>query len=107
MYGVGMESLLDRHSLQNAFAKGGPIVKRWGNIVRTRRNSLKLSQEELALLSGISPSSVYRLEEGELCPLDATRCAVAAALGTSVDKLFPHPTRSELNDLYLSGGVAA
>jgi transcriptional regulator with XRE-family HTH domain len=60
------------------------------NLVKQVREAKRLRREDLAVRAGISVSYVFKLErEPELMPgLEHAR-AIARALGTTVDKLFP------------------
>lgn len=47
-------------------------MKNWGEIIRSRRRELNLSQEELALRMDVSQSFVSRIERGDRSPTTAT-----------------------------------
>jgi predicted RNase H-like HicB family nuclease/DNA-binding Xre family transcriptional regulator len=53
-----------------------------GQVIRRRRGELGLTQEQLAKNAGIAPTSVVRLENGEIVrPRSSTLIKVAGALG--------------------------
>ena len=69
----------------------------------------KLSQTDLAELSGLSRETIVRLERGEQPRLDTAR-AVAAAFGVSIASLFPEererPAGQQRDALEVTGGRA-
>ena len=57
--------------------------------IKTRREELKMTQEELAIKSGISRQTISSLENGKYeNVLTGTLAAIAAAMDTTVDKFF-------------------
>lgn len=59
--------------------------------VRNRRNSLKMTQNELAESAKISIRAVQRVEGGERAPRGSTINAIAKALNCSIDELYRDP----------------
>jgi transcriptional regulator with XRE-family HTH domain len=57
---------------------------------------MKISQAQVAELAQIAQQSVARFEAGEQIPLDRTKVALAKALGTTPDALFPWPPMADL-----------
>jgi transcriptional regulator with XRE-family HTH domain len=101
-----------------------------GERIRQKRESIEMSQGELAASVGISQKSLSQIETGKTMPRRATLAAIAGALGVDVDSLFwvkpqgpkllrtgTAPTLEELKDmaehpeqfdtLYLANIVAA
>lgn len=74
------------------------LVDIWGASVKARRTQLDLSQDELALVSGVTQQTISNLELGKGLPRDDIKIALALALGTSPAVLFPWPDMSELVD---------
>jgi len=59
-----------------------------GDRVRTRRQELRLSQEEVARRAGVSMGIVHRLERGTITdPHFSTLSGIAHALDTTVGEL--------------------
>ena len=57
--------------------------------IRERREELEMTQEELAIKSGVSRQTISSLETGKYDNvLVGTLAAIAMALGTTVDKIF-------------------
>lgn len=76
-----------RHLMRNE-------ARMWGRLVRARRDTLGLTLEQLAALAATTPQTIHKIEKGTLTPRDHVRIALACALGTNVDELFPMPDRS-------------
>jgi transcriptional regulator with XRE-family HTH domain len=58
-----------------------------GSAVRMLREREHLGQEELAARAEVEPGLIARIESGEADPTWGDARRIAAALGTSVDKL--------------------
>jgi transcriptional regulator with XRE-family HTH domain len=58
-----------------------------GSAVRMLREQERLSQEELGARAQLDPSLIARIEAGEADPTWGDARRIAAALGTSVDRL--------------------
>ena len=76
----------------------GAQAKVWGRLVRDRRRSLGLTQQQFAdLIRRDFPiQTVSKIERGEIAPRDYLRAAIALRLGQSIDDLFPYPSRDDL-----------
>jgi len=68
----------------------------WGRNVRERRQSLGLSQDQLADLCGVTQSAISKIEGGTMIPLDRLKVTISAKLGTTPADLFPWPPMAEL-----------
>lgn len=60
------------------------IPKSWGSTLRARRKTLKLSQEQVAVLTGKAQSQIARLEAGKEDPRLSSIVQVARSLGTEL-----------------------
>ncbi|KQC01296.1 hypothetical protein AQF98_08375 [Pedobacter sp. Hv1] len=69
--------------------KNDKAIKAFGQRVRDLRNSLLLSQEQLANSADIPLSQVGRIERGEVNVTISTIYALSKALNTPIDKLLP------------------
>lgn len=67
-----------------AGATPGEVIALNLRALRARR---KVTQTQLAARAGIDRNTVYRIERGE-CPSTRVMARIAAALGTSVDRLL-------------------
>lgn len=56
--------------------------------VRAHRQARAISQEELALLAGVSRKTINVIEGGNYAPSVALALAIAQVLHTSVEELF-------------------
>jgi transcriptional regulator with XRE-family HTH domain len=68
----------------------------WGTRVAARRSELRLSQEAVATIAGVDRSLVSRIEANKVVPRFSTMEAIARALASTVEALFPfeaHPSR--------------
>lgn len=63
----------------------------WGRRVAERRESLGLTQSQLAELCEVTQQTISKIERGEVVPLDALKVRLAAALVTKPWQLFPWP----------------
>ena len=61
--------------------------KEFGRKIRALRQSLQLTQEKLAELSGLSPAFIGHIERGTRVPSFETVCKIADSLGCSLDEL--------------------
>jgi transcriptional regulator with XRE-family HTH domain len=64
------------------------ILRSLGEELRERRKERKLSQEALALLAGVHPNVVGRLERGIYNPTVLILVAIATKLNTTLLDLF-------------------
>jgi transcriptional regulator with XRE-family HTH domain len=62
-------------------------VEPFGEVIRTRRNELRLSQAELAAAAGVHLRQIRRYETGEQQPVLAVAARMAATLGITLDEL--------------------
>jgi transcriptional regulator with XRE-family HTH domain len=70
-------------------AKIGGVVEHVGEVIRNRRGELGITQEELAKRAGIAPTSVVRLESGEIRqPRISTIHRLSEALGMDAKELL-------------------
>ena len=67
------------------------LQSQWGERLRARRLALGLSQYDLAPAAEISVPYLSLLERGVNNPGNGVRMRLAAALGTTVEDLFPYP----------------
>jgi transcriptional regulator with XRE-family HTH domain len=65
---------------------GGGKMK---NLIREKREALKLSQVRLATLTGLANGYISDFELGKREPWPRARKALARALGTTESELFP------------------
>jgi DNA-binding XRE family transcriptional regulator len=72
-------------------------ARHWGGRVRQRREDLGFSLAQCAGLAGSTPQTLHKIESGEITPRDHLRIALAFALSTEVDRLFPYPTRAVMS----------
>ena len=68
--------------------------------MKRKRKSLKLSQTELAKLSGVPQQTISAIERRDRQPSEDAMCAIAAGLGTTVGELLgeTQPTESLTSD---------
>jgi transcriptional regulator with XRE-family HTH domain len=64
------------------------------NRIKDRRESLNLSQSQLARLVGVSSQALWPVEAGQRPPWPALRKRLASTLGCSEQELFPTETAS-------------
>lgn len=55
-----------------------------GKLIQERRSSLRIKQEDLAELAGITAKSVYMLESGKGNPSYSTLAQILAVLGLDI-----------------------
>jgi transcriptional regulator with XRE-family HTH domain len=63
--------------------------------LHVRRAERRLSQRRIAQIAGISYDRYWRIENGYAEPTTDERTMLAAALGTTVEELFPAGSSSE------------
>jgi transcriptional regulator with XRE-family HTH domain len=59
-----------------------------GEAIRASRRHARLTQETVAMRSGIDRASVVRIEQGQQSPTTDTLIRMAAAIGVSVPELI-------------------
>lgn len=69
-------------------------ARHWGKAVRDRRSELKLTLDQVAVMAGTTPQTVFKVEKGQIIARDNLRIALAFALGSEPSDLFPMPTRN-------------
>lgn len=76
------------------------MVSKWavdcGRLVRLRRQELGWDRRTLAQLVGTTEPTMLRIEAGSLNPRDYMKFAIAAALATEVQQLWPFPARIDI-----------
>lgn len=82
------------------------LRERWGRLIRDRRKSIGLSQNRLAQKCGLDRQRIWRIELGEIATADHIRIAIAAALDTKVERLFPYPVPRQTAKPTQDRGVA-
>lgn len=75
--------IIDKLSISARFCRLGDAVE-LGKVVRAYRKKLKMSQEELAALSGISERTLRDLEKGRLSVSLEKAVAVTDVLGLKI-----------------------
>lgn len=65
------------------------IRKTWGQRVEERRADLRMSQVQVAELSGLPQQTISRIELDLVVPRYGTMAALAKGLGTTIEALFP------------------
>lgn len=68
----------------------------WGMLVRSRREMLGFTLEQVATLAGTTVPTLFKIEKGKIQPRDHLRVALAFALQTEVLHLFPIPDRKTI-----------
>jgi len=73
----------------------------WGSKVKARRTALGLTLAQVAEMSegAVRAQTLSKIELGEIEPRDYMKLAIAVALLTEVDALFPMPSREEATRL--------
>jgi putative transcriptional regulator len=62
--------------------------ERLGNRLRVARAELRLSQEQLAALAGVTRQTISSIENGQYCPSALLAFVLAKRLGKPVAELF-------------------
>jgi len=65
------------------------------NKLKEVRNKMGFSQLRLAMLTGIAPGDISRIENGWLRPYPGWRKRLSRALGTTETELFPDEQRGQ------------
>lgn len=63
----------------------------WGERVREEREALGLTQKALADACSVHPTTILRIERGDLCANDELKWKIAAVLGVRMDVLWAWP----------------
>ena len=84
------------------------MVAKWavdcGRRVADRRASLDWDRRQLASLVGSTEATITRIELGQINPRDHLKLAIASALASEVEDLWPYPRRA---DVFAISGTAA
>lgn len=96
-----------RQMLHEALTGGGTVAKEWGRSVQLVREAKGKTRKDIAALADVDYNTVRKVELGEMAPSDHLKCAIASALDTPADRLFPLPTIERINALYLADPVAS
>ncbi|MGH2369763.1 MAG: helix-turn-helix domain-containing protein [Chloroflexota bacterium] len=83
-----LEAQAERRESDAPVPRGRPLPR-----LRETRLTVPLTQEELAAASGVSVSTIVRLERGDMPAEPATIRKLAAALGVSPRELMAPPAR--------------
>ena len=76
-------------SQPETIASGVPVDRlRLGNRLRVARAELRLSQEALATLAGVTRQTIGSIENGQYCPSALLAFVLARRLGKPVAELF-------------------
>ena len=75
------------------------------NRLRQRRQSLRLSQKQLADMAGITRQAVCAVEANQYCPATSVALQLARALRCRVEELFSLKSRGEIIEGELLGAV--
>ena len=67
---------------------GSAKPERLGNRLRVARAEQRLSQEQLAVLAGVTRQTVCSIENGQYCPSALLAFVLARQLGKPVTELF-------------------
>ena len=79
------------------------LCRELGNRLRTKRLSLPLSQQELALRAGISVGALKKLEkDGQANMLTVVRAVVALGLAGELEGLFSMRAQASIADMELA-----
>ena len=62
--------------------------RKLGNRLRVARAERDLSQEQLALLAGVTRQTIGSIESGQYCPSTLLAFGLAEQLGKRVDEIF-------------------
>ena len=71
------------------------MIKHCGELIREKRNVLKLSQEKLAEDLGVSVNTIGRLERGQIKPSAWMMCEIAKRIGIPIKDFCPPLTDTE------------
>lgn len=72
------------------------LHERWGASLRQAREDMRLSQEALAQLMGVTQSAISRAEAGQIVLSDEHRIAAAAVLGVEVEDIWAYPSTTKV-----------
>ena len=92
--------LLDTGTLRRDLRGGGEWARQCGERVARRREHLGLTSTQLAQLVGVPEPTIWKVEQGLLAPRDYLKIAIAFAMATPVEHLFPYPERERVSEMY-------
>lgn len=69
-------------------AKMDEVVPEYGQVVAKHRKRLKMTQETLGRLTGLSQGAIHKIESGQREPMLSTASRIALALGTTIDMML-------------------
>lgn len=82
-------------------------ARQCGRNVLDRRKALKFTQAQCADIAGITQAAWSSIERGETVPREHLKVAVAVALLTEVDLLWPYPRRERIEEMRKAASLAA
>lgn len=78
-----------------------------GRNVSDRRIAIGFTQKQAADLAGITQAAWSATERGGYVPRDHVKVAIALALATEVDLLWPYPKRVRIEEMREAAALAA
>jgi DNA-binding XRE family transcriptional regulator len=76
------------------------LARKWsidcGVNVAAKRNERGWTRVQLASLVGTTEATIHRVEAGAVTPRDYLKMAIAAALATPVEQLWPYPDMAKV-----------
>mgnify|MGYP000673988365 CR=1 FL=1 len=60
-------------------------IKEIGKQIKERRNNLRVTQADLAVLAGVSPNTLYKIERGQANPSVRILFKILDVLGLQID----------------------
>lgn len=100
------DQIYDTAALRIETRGGGAWPKHCGHLVHARRTKLGLTLEDVAGLVGVPDQTIWKIEQGMVSPRDYLKITLAAALGCSVDTVFPWPDKDQVLIMSRSEDVA-
>ena len=90
----GLTARLNTDAVRDYLQDDLPIT--WGKLVEARMREVGLRNVQVAVLADTTAQTIGKVIAGDIMPRDYLRFSIAAALGTSVEKLFPMPSMAEI-----------
>ena len=75
--------------MQHGIWSNASLIEHCGEMIREKRNELKLSQEKLAEDLGVSVNTIGRLERGQIIPSAWMMCEIAKRIGIPIIDFCP------------------
>lgn len=76
------------------------MARKWsidcGANIASKRSERGWTRLQLAHLVGTTEATIHRVESGAVTPRDYLKMAIAAALATPVEKLWPYPDMAKV-----------